>query len=155
MKKIFSFLILLIVLISCYSAIKVTSKEYNYSKNIDFIITKIEEKQSISDSPRTNATYQSNINDKFVLINMTFINSSKKPQEFNFKNFYLFDQKTNTQYRAGWTLTSSVLIKNRDINHLIKAKRNINRTLVFMFPKNEKARYLKVNNQLIEIKIQS
>lgn len=154
MKKKLSFL-LLIVFTSCYSIKEVSPKEYNYNQHIDFIINKIEEKQSISDSPRSNGTYQSNINDKFVLIHMTIINSSEKRQEFNFNNVYLFDPKTNTKYRADWTISSSIMKKNRDISHFIKEKRSINRTLVFMFPNNEKAQYLKINNQLIDIKFQS
>lgn len=151
MKKTTSLLLLSIVLISCYSISKVTSQKHSFTKNIDFSINKVEERVTISDSPRSKGVYQSNAEDKFVLINLNIINSSNLQQEFNFNNFYLFNPATNIQYRANWILSSSLLEKNRDINYFIQEKSNLNRTLVFMFPKNEEALFLKIDNQIIEI----
>ncbi|PHS51274.1 MAG: hypothetical protein COB01_10800 [Lutibacter sp.] len=151
MRKIIPILILLVLLTSCYTIKKSTFKEYSFNQNIDFVINKIEEKNSISDYPRTNARYKSNFNDKFVLINLTLQNSSHKTQKFNFNNFYLLDAKTNTKYRADSAITLGFLMKNKNVNHQIKKYKNLNKTLVFMFPKKEKPRYLKINNRIIEI----
>jgi hypothetical protein len=155
MKNPFILIILSLFLNSCYTTNKVFSKEYNYNQHIDFIINKVEEKYTISDDPRTDAIYQSNPNDKFVLINLTILNSSQKLQKLNFNNFYLFDTNSNTQHKADWMMSSSLINKNKNVNHKIKEKGRLNKTLVFMFPKKEKPRYLKVNGKLIEIKFQS
>tara|TARA_R110001583_G_scaffold103863_3_gene251150 strand:+ start:37525 stop:38037 length:513 start_codon:yes stop_codon:yes gene_type:complete len=154
MKKTVYLLLLSILLISCYSITKVTSKKHNFTKDIDFSINKVEERVTISDSPRSKGVYQSNAEDKFVLINLNIINTSNQQQEFNFNNFYLFNPATNIQYRADWMLSSSLLEKNSGINYFIQKKSNLNRTLVFVFPKKEKASFLKIENQIIEINTQ-
>jgi uncharacterized protein YcfL len=150
MKKTILLFILSLLLVSCYSSSKVTSKQYNYTKNIDFSITKIVERKTISDEPNTNGDWHANSDDIFVLVYVTLVNNNEKTQKINFEEFLLYNYKTDTQYRAEWFLSSGLLIKSSEIK--IKPKAKIIKTLVFMFPENEEPRYLKFENQIIEIR---
>ncbi len=150
MKKLLLLLIVSLILVSCYSITQVSSKTYNYTTTIDFSINKVEERKSISDTPTSNGKWQANSEDKFVLIHVNFVNTSKETQKLNFDDFLLYNYKTDTQYKPGWFLASGLLIKSSEIE--IKPKSNSIKTLVFMFPENEEPRYLKFNNQIIEIR---
>ncbi|NOR28076.1 MAG: hypothetical protein GQ540_06065 [Lutibacter sp.] len=150
MKKLLLLLIVSLILASCYSITQVSSKTYNYTNTIDFSINKVEERKSISDTPTSNGKWQANSKDKFVLIDMNFVNNSEKAQILNFDDFLLYNYKTDTQYKAEWFLTSGLLIKSSEIE--IKPKSNRIKILVFMFPEKEEPSYLKFNNQIIEIR---
>jgi len=150
MKKTIPILILLLILVSCYSITQVSSKTYNYTTTIDFSITKIVERKTISDEPGTNGAWYANSDDKFVLVYIALINKSKKTIKLNFDDLLLYNYKTDTQYKAEWFLSSGLLIKSSEIK--IKPKNNSIKTLIFMFPEKEEPRYLKFNNQIIEIR---
>jgi len=150
MKKLLPLLIVSLILVSCYSITQVSSKTYNYTNTVDFSIHKVEERKTISDTPTSNGKWQANPEDKFVLIHVNFVNNSVETQKLKFDDFLLYNYKTDTQYKAEWFLTSGLLIKSSEIE--IKPKSDCIKTLVFMFPENEEPRYLKFNNQIIEIR---
>ena len=74
--------------VSCYSITKVTHKKYNYTKNINFFINKVEEIKTISGTFNSNDKWQTKPTDKFVLIDITVINKSNKIKKFDLKAYY-------------------------------------------------------------------
>ncbi len=155
MIRIISRYILLFLLTSCYTITKISSPIYYYSNDILFEISKIEEKLIISDEPRSNGSYKSDEADKFVIIQFAFFNKSKSNQEFNLNNLFLFNPSNNTQYRADWIISSGLLVKIRDKNFEIKENKMLKKTIVFIFPKKEIPKFLKLNDEIIEIKNKS
>lgn len=149
MKKLLLLLVVSLILVSCYSITQVSSKTYNYTNAVDFSILKVEESKTILDKPKSYGKWQANYDDKFVLINVIFRNNSEIEQKLNFEDLLLYNYKTDTQYSAEWFLISGLLSKSSEIK--IKGGSQIVKTLVYMFPENEKPRYLKFNKQIIEI----
>jgi len=96
--------LLLLTFVSCYSITKVTHKKYNYTKNINFFINKVEEIKTISDTFNPNGKWQAKPTDKFVLIDITVINKSNEIKEFDLNDLLLYNYKTDTQYKAEWLL---------------------------------------------------
>ena len=99
MKKTILLFIISLLLVSCYSSSKVISKQYNYTKNINFSIIKIEESKIILDEPG-NRSWHANSDDKFVLVHLTLINKSENTEELNFEDLLLYSYKTDTFYKT-------------------------------------------------------
>lgn len=145
MNKIYISLISLIFF-SCYSARDVKIKKFKFNSNVEYHVSKLVEKNSIESPYNKRGRWQAEPNDKFVLIDFVFNNTSIEKELINLENIYLFNPETNMQFKANWYLASGAIKKMESSIFEIKGTYSIKKTLVFLFPRNEEVIYLKVNN---------
>ncbi len=148
LDKVFIIVVFSIFLSSCYSVYQVKSNLYNYSDSITFSINKVEEGQVISTG---SGSYHASRGYKFVFIYMTFENLIEEKQELNFDNIELLNPKDKTKYKVEWSMVTGPINIWGKVDSYIRKGDKKTRKLVFTFPKEEKAKYLKVNSNLVEI----
>ena len=149
MKKVLLLVLFGLLVTSCYTVYPVISKTYNYSESISFTIDKVEEGNSIA-TGNGGAIYV-NRGNKFVFVFLTLKNHSEKKQALDFDNFLLLNPKNKTKHKAEWTMLPGPINIWGKINSYIRKKDKKRRKLVFIFPEEDKAKLLMVNDKIIEI----
>ncbi len=148
MKKILFLSLITLLVTSCYTSYQVIPKTYSYSESIRFTIDKIEEGESISTS---NGSYNASRGYKFVFVFLTLNNSLDEKQELNFDNFVLLNPRTKTKHKVEWSMVIGPINMWGNVDSYIQKGAEKKRKLVFLFPKEDKAEMLMVNDQIIKI----
>ena len=149
MKKVLLLVLFGLLVTSCYTVYPVISKTYNYSESISFTIDKVEEGNSIATG--NGGSIYVNRGNKFVFVFLTLKNHSEKKQTLDFDNFLLLNPKNKTKHKAEWTMLPGPINIWGKINSYIRKKDKKRRKLVFIFPEEDKAKLLMVNDKIIEI----
>lgn len=147
MKK-FLLLLLGILVSSCYTTYKIIPKTHNYTESISFTIDKIEEGKSIATG---NGSYNVSRGNKFVFVYITFVNNLDQKQELNFDNFNLLNPRTKTKHKAEWAMVVGPINMFGNIDSYISKGDEKKRKLVYIFPEDDKAYMLMVNDKIIEL----
>ena len=148
MKKILSLFLIGILFTSCYTVYTVVPKSYNYTESINFTIDKIEEGKSVATG---NGSWNVSRGNKFVFVFLTLKNNLDKKQELNFDNFILLNPRTRTKHKAEWAMVSGPINMWGKIDSYIRKGNEKKRKLVFVYPEEDKAKMLMVNDEIIEI----
>jgi len=148
MKKISLILLIGILATSCYSAYQVVSKTYDYTESINFTIDKIEEGNSVSTG---NGWWNASRGNKFVFVFLTLKNKLDEKQELDFDNFILLNPRTKTKHKAEWSMVVGPINMWGKIDSYIRKEDEKKRKLVFIYPEEDKATMLMVNDKIIEI----
>ncbi|MFC4721246.1 DUF4352 domain-containing protein [Geojedonia litorea] len=148
MKKILLVSLIGILATSCYTVYQVIPRTYNYSESISFTIDKIEEGKSVATG---NGSYHPSRGNKFVFVYLTLKNNLDKTQELDFDNFLLLNPTTKTKHKAEWSMVPGPINMWGKIDSYIRKGDEKSRKLVFIFPDEEKAKMLLVNDQIVEI----
>ncbi|WP_348812589.1 DUF4352 domain-containing protein [Flavobacterium maritimum] len=148
MKKIIIIAFLAFSLNSCITTYEVIPQNYDYSENINFVIDKVEEGKSIATG---NGSWNASRGSKFVFIYVTLKNSVDQKQKLDFDNFYLLNPKDRTKHKVEWAMLTGLINLWGKVDSSIQKGDTKKRKLVFLFPKEEKANFLMVNEKVIEI----
>lgn len=147
MKKIIPFILTLIIS-SCATTYKVSSKSYAYNNAVTFSIDKIQEGQMIKTGT---GSYSPGKGNKFVYVYITFQNNLNKKQNLNFNNFSILNKRTKTKHKLQWVmLNSPVNIWSKKDSYINKEDKK-KRMLVFTLPIQDKVEFLMVKDSEIEI----
>lgn len=133
---------------SCYTVHHVVPQTYNYSKSIEFKIDKIEEGTRIATG---NGHYYTKRGEKFVFIFLTLKNNLEQKQKLDFDNFLLLNPKTRTKHKVEWAMVPGVINIWGKVDSQIGKGDEKKRKLVFIYPSEEKAGLLMVNDTIIDI----
>lgn len=149
-KSKYAALLLLLGLLttSCYTVYHVEPQTYNYSKSIKFKIDKIEEGTRIATG---NGHYYTNRGNKFVFVYLTLKNDLDQKQQLNFDNFLLINPKTRTKHKVEWAMMTGIINIWGNVDSEIGKGDEKKRKLVFIYPSEEKAGWLMVNDSIIDI----
>ncbi|WP_271394168.1 DUF4352 domain-containing protein [Aequorivita sinensis] len=148
MKKILLLSLIGLLATSCYTVYQVIPKTHSYSESISFTIDKIEEGKSVATG---NGSYNASRGNKFVFVFLTLKNNLDEKQELDFDNFLLLNPKTKTKHKAEWSMVPGPINMWGKIDSYIRKGDEKRRKLVFIFPDEDKAKMLMVNDQIIEI----
>jgi len=148
MKKILLLFLIGILATSCYTVYQVVSKTYDYTESINFTIDKVEEGKSISTG---SGFWNASRGNKFVFVFLTLKNKLDEKQELNFDNFILLNPRTKTKHKAEWSMVVGPMNMWGKIDSYIRKGDEKKRKLVFIYPKEDKAKMLMVNDEIIEI----
>ena len=148
MKKILLLLFVTIIATSCNTVYKVIPKTHDYSDSITFTIDKVEEGNSISTG---NGFYNASRGNKFVFVFLTLNNKLDEKQKLDFDNFVLLNPRTRTKHKAEWSMVVGPINMWGRIDSYIRKGDEKKRKLVFIFPEEDKAKMLMVNDEIIEI----
>ena len=154
MKKTIILLLVGILITSCKilstsdKTFQVVSKNQNYNENISFEIDKIVEGKSIAIG---GGSIQPNRGNKLVFVFLTLKNNTNKKQELSFENFNLLNKKTKTKHKVEWAMKTGLINLTGKIDTYLKKNEKMKRKLVFIFPEQDRGKFLMVNNRMIEI----
>lgn len=148
MKKFLLLSLIMCLATSCYTVYQVTPKTHNYSESISFTIDKVEEGKSVATG---NGSYNASRGNKFVFVFFTFKNKLDEKQDLDFDNILLLNPETKTKHKAEWSMVTGVVNMWGRIDSYIRKGDEKSRKLVFIFPEEEKAHLLMVNDEIIEI----
>jgi hypothetical protein len=148
MKRILILSLIGVLVSSCYTTYQVIPKTQNYTESISFTIDKIVEGKSVATG---NGSWHPSRGHKFVFVFLTLKNSLEEKQELNFDNFLLLNPRTQTQYKAEWAMLTGPINMWGKIDSKIAKGDEKKRKLVFIFPEEDKAEMLMVNNKIIDI----
>lgn len=148
MKKILLLLLIGILATSCYTVYQVVPKTYDYTESINFTIDKIEEGKSVATG---NGSWNASRGNKFVFIFLTLKNELDEKQELDFDNFILLNPRTKTKHKAEWSMVVGPINMWGKIDSYIRKGDEKKRKLVFIYPEEDKAKMLMVNDKVIEI----
>lgn len=149
MKKALLILFMGILCTSCYTVYQVAPNNHNYSQSINFTIDKIEEGNSVATG---NGSYNASRGNKFVFVYLTLKNELNQKQDLNFDNFILLNPRTKTKHKAEWAMVVGPINMWGKIESSIGKGSKKKRKLVFIFPEEDKAKMMMVNDEIIEIK---
>jgi hypothetical protein len=133
---------------SCRPTYFVLSPTYDYTESISFVIDKVQEGRQISTG---NGYYVASRGNKFVHVFVTFTNKLDKRQDLDFENVYLLNPKNKAKHKVEFAMLTGPINLWGKIDSSINKEDVKKRDLVFIFPKEEKAKYLIVNGKVIEI----
>lgn len=148
MKKILLLFLIGIFTTSCYTTYQVVPKSYDYTESIYFTIDKIEEGKSVSTG---NGSWNASRGSKFVFVFLTLKNNLDEKQELDFDNFILLNPRTKTKHKAEWSMLVGPINMWGKIDSYIRKGDEKKRKLVFIYPEEDKATMLMINNEVIEI----
>ena len=148
MKKILLLTLIGFLVTSCYTAYQVIPKTYNYTESISYTIDKVEEGKSVSTG---NGYWNASRGNKFVFVFLTLKNSLEEKQELDFDNFNLLNARTKTKHKAEWAMAVGPINIWGKIDSYIRKGDEKKRKLVFIFPDEDKAELLMVNDEVIKI----
>ncbi|WP_396603335.1 DUF4352 domain-containing protein [Algibacter sp. R77976] len=148
MKKILLLSLIGILATSCYSVYQVIPKTYNYTESISYTIDKIEEGKTVATG---NGHWSASRGNKFVFVFLTLKNNLDEKQELNFDNFNLLNPRTKTKHKAEWAMVTGPINMWGKIDSYIRKGDEKKRKLVFIYPDEDKAKILMVNDEIIEI----
>lgn len=148
MKKYLLILLVVISFTSCYTAYEVIPQKHNYSNSINYTIDKIEEGKSVAYG---NGSYNASRGNKFVFVYLTFKNELDQKQELNFDDFLLLNPKTKTKHKAEWSMVVGPINIWGNIDSYIRKGDTKKRKLVFIYPEDDKAEYMMVKDDIVEI----
>lgn len=152
MKKTLLLLFIGILFNSCYTVHQVVPETYNYTESINFTIDKIEEGRTVATG---NGSWNASRGNKFVFVFLTLKNSRNVKQALDFDNFILLNPRTKTKHKAEWAMVVGPINMWGKIDSYIKKGDEKKRKLVFIYPENDKAKLLMVNDKIIEIEYQN
>lgn len=147
-KKISLLFLMGVLTTSCYTVYQVVPKSYNYTESILFRIDKIEEGKSIATG---NGSWNASRGNKFVFVYLTLRNDSNQRQELDFDDFILLNPRTQTKHKAEWAMVTGPINMWGKIDSYIGKGDEKKRKLVFIYPEEDKAKILMVNDKIIEI----
>jgi hypothetical protein len=133
---------------SCYTVYQVVPKTYNYTESINFTIDKIEEGKNISTG---NGSWYAGRGNKFVFVYLTLKNNLDQKQELDFDNFILLNPRTQIKHKAEWAMVTGPVNMWGKVDSYIGKGDEKKRKLVFIYPEEDKAKILIVNDKIIEI----
>jgi hypothetical protein len=148
MKKILLLSLIGILATSCYTFYQVIPKTYSYTESISFTIDKIEEGKSVATG---NGQWRASRGNKFVFVFLTLKNNLEEKQELDFDNFNLLNPRTKTKHKAEWAMVTGPINMWGKIDSYIRKGDEKKRKLVFIYPDEDKAKILMVNDEIIEI----
>ena len=148
MKKTLVLLLIGILATSCYTTYQVIPKNHNYTESISFTIDKIEEGKSVATG---NGYWNPSRGNKFVFVFLTLKNNLEEKQELNFDDFILLNLRTKTKHKVEWAMVTGPINMWGKIDSYIRKEDEKKRKLVFIFPDEDKAQILMVNDKLIKI----
>lgn len=148
MKKILLLSLIGILATSCYTTYPVIPKSQNYTESISFTIDKIVEGKSVATG---NGSWHPSRGNKFVFVFLTLKNSLEEKQELDFDNFILLNPRTKTKHKAEWAMVTGPINIWGKIDSQIGKGDEKKRKLVFIFPEEDKAEMLMVNDKIINI----
>jgi len=148
MKKKLLLLLVGIVATSCNTSYNVVSQTRNYTESITYTIDKVVEGKTIATG---NGSFNATRGNKFVFVYLTFSNKLDQKQDLNFDNFNLLNERTKTKHKAEWAMVvSPVNLFGKIDSHIGKGDEK-KRKLVFVFPEQDKANLLMVNDEIVDI----
>jgi hypothetical protein len=148
MKKILLLSLIGILVNSCYTVYQVIPKTHNYTESISYTIDKVEEGKSVATG---NGHWNASRGNKFVFVFLTLKNSLDEKQELDFDNFNLLNTRTKTKHKAEWAMVVGPVNMWGKIDSYIRKGDEKKRKLVFIFPDEDKAELLMVNDEIIKI----
>lgn len=148
MKKNLLLFLLALSVTSCYTAYEVIPQKHTYSNTINYTIDKIEEGQTVAYG---NGSYNASRGNKFVFVYLTFKNELDQKQDLDFDDFLLLNPKTKTKHKAEWAMVVGPINIWGNIDSYINSGDTKRRKLVFIFPEEDKAEYLMVKEDIVEI----
>jgi hypothetical protein len=145
----FSLLFLIgVIAASCYTVYQVVPKTYNYTESINFTIDKIEEGKRIATG---NGYWNASRGNKFVFVYLTLKNNLDQKQELDFDDFILLNPRTQTKHKVEWSMVTGPVNLWGKVDSYIGKGDEKKRKLVFIYPEEDKAKILMVNDKIIEI----
>jgi len=148
MKKFLLLSLIGILASSCYTVYQVIPRTYSYTESISFTIDKIEEGNSVATG---NGHWNASRGNKFVFVFLTLKNNLDEKQELNFDNFNLLNTRTKTKHKAEWAMVTGPINMWGKIDSYIRKGDEKKRKLVFIYPNEDKAQMLMVNDEIIKI----
>jgi hypothetical protein len=133
---------------SCYTAYQVAPQTYNYTESIKFKIDKIVEGKSIATG---NGHWYASRGNKFVFVFLTLTNELDQKQKLDFDNFTLLNSRTRTKHKVEWAMVTGPINIWGKVDSEIGKGDEKKRKLVFIYPDEDKAGLLMVNDQIIDI----
>ncbi|MFD0975548.1 DUF4352 domain-containing protein [Salinimicrobium gaetbulicola] len=149
MKKLLLLLLIAVSFTSCYTTYEVIPQKHNYSNSINYTIDKVEEGKSVAYG---NGSYNASRGNKFVFVYLTFKNELEQKQDLDFDEFILLNPKTKTKHKAEWSMVVGPINLWGNIDSYIRSGDTKKRKLVFIYPEDDKAEYLLVKDEIVEIK---
>lgn len=145
----FSLLFLIgVIAASCYTVYQVVPKTYNYTESINFTIDKIEEGKRIATG---DGYWNASRGNKFVFVYLTLKNNLDQKQELDFDDFILLNPRTQTKHKVEWSMVTGPVNLWGKVDSYIGKGDEKKRKLVFIYPEEDKAKILMVNDKIIEI----
>lgn len=148
MKRVLLLFLIGTLATSCYTVYQVIPKTYDYTESINFTIDKIEEGKSVATG---NGSWNASRGNKFVFVFLTLRNKLDEKQELDFDNFILLNPRTKTKHKAEWSMVVGPINMWGKIDSYIRKGDEKKRKLVFIYPEEDKAKMLMVNDEIIEI----
>lgn len=148
MKKIFLSLFIGFLATSCNTIYKIVPTPHNYTESISYTIDRVEEGKAVSTG---NGSWHASRGNKFVFVFINFKNNLDQKQELDFDNFVLLNPRTKTKHKAEWAMVSGPFNIWGKIDSYIRKGDEKTRKLVYIFPEEDKAQMLMVNDEMIEI----
>ncbi|NQX82402.1 MAG: DUF4352 domain-containing protein [Flavobacteriaceae bacterium] len=142
-------LILILVLNSCRTIYQVVEKDYGYNKSIEFTIDKIEDTKAIATG---GGAYHPSSGSKFVIVYLTIKNNLNQKQDLNFDDFTLLEMENKIKHKVEWVMVPGIVNIWSKKNSYISKNGTKKRKIIFIFPENNKAKFMMVNGNIIEIK---
>ncbi|GEM_PF-1962304 len=133
---------------SCYSVYKVIPHTYDYTESINFTIDKIEEGKTVATG---NGSWNASRGSKFVFVFLTLKNNLNEKQKLDFDDFVLLNPRTKTKHKAEWSMVVGPINMWGKIDSYILKGDEKKRKLVFIYPEEDTAQLLMVNDKIIEI----
>ena len=150
--KTIAFLLLILILNSCRTIYQVVDKDYDYNNSIEFTIDKIEEAKALATG---GGAYYPSSGSKFVMVYLTITNNLNQKQDLNFDNYALLEMENKIKHKVEWVMVPGfVNIWGKKDSYILRNGTK-KRKIIFIFPENDKAKFMMVNGKLIEIEYSS